>query len=132
MKTKRGTARRSARGARRRTVLLARKAKLRRVGRKGAGRTRIRSGRGKGARYLRQKRLRRRVRRIRPAGPVSVTPAVQPLPAPEVVPLPPELGVAPDTPEADAYQQGYSEAYNVGFDAGFSKGFEEGHKLDFS
>lgn len=43
---------------------------------------------------------------------------------------PPELGVPPELPPGDAYQQGYTEAYNVGFDAGFAKGFEDGHKLE--
>ncbi|MNE19249.1 hypothetical protein D3C80_1123210 [compost metagenome] len=57
--------------------------------------------------------------------PVQVTPA-----APLVVPLPPDLGVPPETPPGDAFQQGYTEAYNVGFDAGFAKGFEDGHKLE--
>jgi hypothetical protein len=62
--------------------------------------------------------------------PVQVVPVVEAPPAPQVVQLPPDLGVPPETPPGDAFQQGYTEAYNVGFDAGFAKGFEDGHKLE--
>jgi hypothetical protein len=72
------------------------------------------------------------VRKVRVIhAPVHVVPVVEAPPAPQVIPLSPDLGVSPETPPADAFQQGYTEAYNVGFDAGFAKGFEDGHKLEF-
>ncbi|OBZ09883.1 hypothetical protein A8L34_20685 [Bacillus sp. FJAT-27264] len=70
-------------------------------------------------------------RRINIAPQANAAPSVDPNDAPQVIPLPPDLGVSLETPPGDAYQQGYTEAYNVGFDAGFAKGFEDGHKLEF-
>lgn len=131
MKTKRqGKLRSTGKGARRRP-LLSRKARLRkRTGRKTRGAL-LRKG-GKKPLLLRKKRrLRRRlIRRRRIVQPLQVTPAIETPLTPQVVPLPPDLGVPPEQPPEDAYQQGYTEAYNVGFDAGFAKGFEDGHKLE--
>lgn len=117
---------------RRRKPLLSRKTRIR----KGPGR-KSRKGLigkpGKKSLQLRRKRrLRRRLLRksriVKP--PVQVIPAVEPPLEQQVIPLPPDLGVPPELPPGDAYQQGYTEAYNVGFDAGFAKGFEDGHKLE--
>ncbi|WP_228745010.1 hypothetical protein [Paenibacillus sp. S150] len=124
---------RSGGRSRRRTLLLSRKARIRKgLGRKSRRGLIRRSGRTKRELLLRRKRrLRRRHRRV-PAvhPPAQVVAAVEAPPAPQVVPLPPDLGVPPETPPEDAFQQGYTEAYNVGFDAGFAKGFEDGHKLE--
>ncbi|MEK4462472.1 hypothetical protein MHB56_09435 [Paenibacillus sp. FSL H8-0315] len=124
---------------RRRTLLLSRKAKVRkglaRKSRRVLARKTARYGKSKKGLLLRKKRRLRRklVRKVRVAQPpVIVVPVSEAPPAPQVIPLPPELGVSPETPPADAFQQGYTEAYNVGFDAGFAKGFEDGHKLEFS
>ncbi|ASA23910.1 hypothetical protein [Paenibacillus donghaensis] len=129
---------RSGRTARRRPLLLVRRAKVRkklvrrwivRKTRRGSG---LKAGRysTRGLLLSRKRRLRRRLARrrhkVQPA--VQVIPVVDAQQAPQVIPLPPELGVPPETPPADAFQQGYTEAYNVGFDAGFAKGFEDGHK----
>lgn len=123
---------------RRRTLLLSRKARVRKgIGRKSRKGPVRRIGKPKKAPLLRKKRrLRRRivVPKFQVAQPpVQVVPAVTTVEAPPaslVVPLPPDLGVSPETPPGDAFQQGYTEAYNVGFDAGFAKGFEDGHKLE--
>ncbi|WP_238652244.1 hypothetical protein [Paenibacillus piscarius] len=132
MKTKRqGKLRSASRGAKRRP-LLSRKARLRKGPSRKTRRSLLRKG-GKNPLLLRKKRrLRRRLIRRRRAvhPPVQVTPAIETPLSPQVVPLPPDLGVPPELPPGDAYQQGYTEAYNVGFDAGFAKGFEDGHKLE--
>ncbi|MDQ0194536.1 hypothetical protein [Paenibacillus wynnii] len=124
--------------SRKRILLLSRKARVRRglvrKIRKGLTRKVVRYGKSKKGILLRRKRRirRRTVRRAQVLHPgVNVTPGAGSLPAAEVVALPPDLGVPPETPPADAFQQGYTEAYNVGFDAGFAKGFEDGHKLEF-
>jgi hypothetical protein len=124
---------------RRRKLLLSRKTRIRkglaRKSRRGVVRKTVRYGKSKKGLLLRKKRRIRRklVRRVRVAQPpVDVVPVVEAQPAPQVIPLPPDLGVSPETPPADAFQQGYTEAYNVGFDAGFAKGFEDGHKLEFN
>lgn len=121
-----------------RKLLLSRKAKvgkgLVRKSRRGHARKILRYGKTKRVLVIRKKRKLRRklVRKGRGIhAPVRVVPVTEAPPAPKVIPLPPELGVSPETPPADAYQQGYTEAYNVGFDAGFAKGFEDGHKLEF-
>ncbi|MRN56052.1 hypothetical protein [Paenibacillus monticola] len=133
---------RSGKTTRRRTLLLSRRAKVRRgLVRKGVVRkTRrrlihkvVRYGKSKKTLLPRKKRrIRRRVIRsvqvIQP--PIQIIPVVEAQQAPQVIPLPPDLGVPPETPPGDAYQQGYTEAYNVGFDAGFAKGFEDGNKLE--
>jgi len=126
---------RSALRGRKRKLLLARKARVKRgLGRKRRSRKVVyfRTGVRRGKKRIRRKLI-RRVQVITP--PVQVIPAVEIVPPPppqvqQVVPLPPDLGVAPETPPEDAFQQGYTEAYNVGFDAGFAKGFEDGHKLE--
>lgn len=132
MKRKRLGKLRSGSKGRRRTLLLSRKTRVRRgLGRK-TRRGLIRKT-GKRAPLLRKKRrLRRRlVRRVHVVQPpVQVVPAVEAPQVAQVVPLPPDLGVPPELPPGDAFQQGYTEAYNVGFDAGFAKGFEDGHKLE--
>lgn len=130
---------RSGRITHRRTLLLTRKTKVRiglvRKTRRGPIRKKVRFGSSKRGLVIRKKRrIRRKVIRrvhvIQP--PVRVVPVIEAPPAPQVIPLPPDLGVPPETPPADAFQQGYTEAYNVGFDAGFAKGFEDGHKLEFN
>lgn len=132
MKRKRLGKLRSTSKGRRRRPLLSRKARLR----KGPGGKTRRALPGKGGKkslLLRKKRrLRRRLirRRRTVQPPVQVIPAIETPLTPQVVPLPPDLGVPPELPPGDAYQQGYTEAYNVGFDAGFAKGFEDGHKLE--
>jgi len=133
---------RLGKSSRRKTLLRSRKVKVRRglvrkvrKVRKGLTRKAVRYGKNKKGILLRRKRrLRRRAGRRIPAlhPPVQVMPLVGPPPVAEVVALPPDLGVSPETPPVDAFQQGYTEAYNVGFDAGFAKGFEDGHKLEFS
>lgn len=124
---------------RRRRLLLSRKAKvgkgLVRKSRRGHAIKIVRYGKTKRGLLIRKKRRLRRkvVRKVRVIqAPVHVVPVIEAPPAPQVIPLPPELGVSPETPPADAFQQGYTEAYNVGFDAGFAKGFEDGHKLEFN
>ncbi|MEK3658124.1 hypothetical protein NSQ29_01015 [Paenibacillus sp. FSL F4-0236] len=124
---------------RRRTLLLSRKTKVRRglarKPRRGLARKIVRYGKTKKGLLVRKKRRLRRklVRKVRVIqAPVHVVPVIEAPPAPQVIPLPPDLGVSPETPPADAFQQGYTEAYNVGFDAGFAKGFEDGHKLEFN
>ncbi|MGN7763425.1 hypothetical protein [Paenibacillus sp. 22594] len=121
-------------GRTRRRILLSRKARVRKGPLRKARRGMLRrTGKTKRSLLLRRKRrLRRRIVRkvhvIQP--PVQVVAAIEAPPVPQVVPLPPDLGVPPETPPGDAFQQGYTEAYNVGFDAGFAKGFEDGHKLE--
>ncbi|SEU18735.1 hypothetical protein [Paenibacillus sp. NFR01] len=130
MKNKRVRVRAKGVGARK--PLLSRRTKVRKIS--GRRMRKLRLGKGNRRVVLRKRRRRgrrpqRRIRVIhRP--PVQVIPAPVAPPSVQVVPLPPDLGVAPETPPADAYQQGYTEAYNVGFDAGFAKGFEDGHKLE--
>ncbi|MCL6603775.1 MAG: hypothetical protein K6T94_12945 [Paenibacillus sp.] len=123
----------------RRILLRSRKVKVRkglvRKARKGLTRKVIRYGKNKKGLLLRRKRRirRRSIRRAQVVHPpVNVVPVAGPPPLAEVIPLPPDLGVPPETPPVDAFQQGYTEAYNVGFDTGFAKGFEDGHKLEFS
>lgn len=131
MKRKRLGKLRSGTKSRRRTLLLARKTRVKRgLGRK-TRRGLVRKS-GKRPLLLRKKRrLRRRLaRRVQVQPPVQVVPVIEAPQAPQVVPLPPDLGVPPVLPPGDAFQQGYTEAYNVGFDAGFAKGFEDGHKLE--
>lgn len=133
---------RSGRVARKRIILIIRKPKVRkgvvRKRRRGLVRTTIRYGKTKRGLVIRKKRRIRRkvIRRVHviqpPVQVVQVVEAAPAAPAPQVIPLPPDLGVPPETPPADAFQQGYTEAYNVGFDAGFAKGFEDGHKLEFN
>lgn len=123
---------RRGRAVRRSTLVLTRKAQIRRGARRKT--RKLRYGKTKRGPLLRKKRRlpRKQAQRVQVVTqpPVQVVPVIEAPPAPQVVPLPPDLGVPPETPPGDAFQQGYTEAYNVGFDAGFAKGFEDGHKLE--